>query len=761
MLAEAQSQREPMTKNRLHKTLRVIVATAVGLVSLGIGSSAIAFDGPAGTVSTPRSGQTAVETAAADDEVVVEISQSASSINAAGSMTLTVTIENLTDADLPAGTLVIESGTDALGSRSALTDWLDGSGKTASDRAVASVAVPSLAAGLRHTATPIIVNAALLGLPAEAGVYPIDASFTSGDTVASAHETIVYTPDATAQSLGVAVAAPITAPSSSVGLLSAEALSVYTSPTGLLTRQLDGLIDRPVALGIDPMVIASIRALGSAAPASAVSWLDRLSRATNETFPLQYADADASIQSQAGIGGLMNPTSLLYGLDPENFTDAVDPDATTDPDPGDPADPEDPTTPTGEPSVAPTPTPTPGEPTLPTLAELTEWPYTTTGIVWPDDDTVLASDLPVFTASGATTTILSSSNVTTKTGYTPGASATASDTSVLLSDAVASESLRRAATAISTDEQLDALADLSAQLMVIASEEDAPGRTLLLTLDREWPPTGARLSDAITSLMSMPTVAGTVLSTAVAQKAIAATVADQPQSAERVALVKRLHTRESSLAAFSTMLDEPALLTGRERAEILALLAVSWRSDPEGWTEAATTHDTETTATLDSVAIAATSPILMVSNQSSLPFSVRNEYDLPVTVVLQASSSSLKLNVDSSVTQVIPANARESVRVPVEARLGNGEVTVRLQLYSPQSAVIGESVLVPVTVRADWEGIGAAILAALVAVLFVLGLIRTVRKRRSDRRTLSSEEPSDAPQTTDAPPATATTPGDR
>ena len=157
-----------------------------------------------------------------------------------------------------------------------------------------------------------------------------------------------------------------------------------------------------------------------------------------------------------GITGLLNPTSLLYALNPENFVDEVAPDDTPTP----PTDPTDPAT--TDPTATPSPTPSPGEPTLPTLAELTEWPYTTSGIVWPDDDTVRAADLPVFTASGATTTILSSSNVTTKTGYTPGAAATANDTSVLVSDAAASASLRRAATAISSEEQLDALAELAA-----------------------------------------------------------------------------------------------------------------------------------------------------------------------------------------------------------------------------------------------------------------------------------------------------------
>ncbi|WP_411721481.1 DUF6049 family protein [Mycetocola sp.] len=716
-----------MTKNRFPKTLRVLVATAVGLVSLGVGTGAAALNTPSIPATANQAVPALAPAAAPIEDITVEISSSASFLSADEAMTVTVTIDNSTAAALPAGTLVLESGTEPIESREALADWLSGTGKLASDRPLTSVPIPVLEPGARHTMTPITVNAELLGLPAAAGAYPLDASYTSADAVVGATETIVHTPDATNRPLGVAVAAPITAPPGTTGLLGGDALALYTSPTGVLTRQLDGLIDRPVALGIDPMIIASIRALGSAAPASAVNWLDRLSRATNETFPLQFSDADASVQAQAGLPGLLNPTSLRYSLDPENFVERApdsEPDDPNNPAPAEPA-------PTTDPST--TPSPSPGEPTLPTLAELTEWPYTTTGIVWPDDGTVQAADLAVFSASGATTTVVSSANVTTEDGYTAGAAGTAGDASVLVSDAAASDALREAATAVTTDEQLNALTNLASQLMVIAAEEDAPQRTVLLTLDRGWPLSGSRLSDAITGLMAMPTVSAAVLSAAVAQEATAVSINDAPQSPDRIALVKRLHTREASLAEFSTMLDEPALLTGRERAEILSLLAVGWRSD-SGWTSAVTAHDTATTSTLQSVSITATSPILMVSNQSSLPFSVRNEYDLPVTVVLQASSSSLKLSVDSSVTQKIAPHARESVRVPVEARLGNGDVTVRLQLYSPQSAVIGESSLVPVTVRADWEGIGAAALVVFIALLFIGGLIRTVHKRRAERR---------------------------
>src|SRR6187431_3076 len=91
-------------------------------------------------------------------------------------------------------------------------------------------------------------------------------------------------------SVNLAIAVPIVVGPGSTGLISAEELEAYTRPLGELTRQLDAVIDRPVAIGIDPMIIVSIRILGSSAPASATAWLDRFEAASNETFALGYAD---------------------------------------------------------------------------------------------------------------------------------------------------------------------------------------------------------------------------------------------------------------------------------------------------------------------------------------------------------------------------------------------------------------------------------------------------------------------------------------
>ena len=78
-------------------------------------------------------------------------------------------------------------------------------------------------------------------------------------------------------------------------LLDAETLTTYTAPGGLLTRQLDAVVGTTVAIGLDPMIVASIRVLGTAAPAVGA----RLPRApgdwSNEVFLLAYADADPAV----------------------------------------------------------------------------------------------------------------------------------------------------------------------------------------------------------------------------------------------------------------------------------------------------------------------------------------------------------------------------------------------------------------------------------------------------------------------------------
>ena len=217
---------------------------------------------------------------------------------------------------------------------------------------------------------------------------------------------------------------------------------------------------------------------------------------------------------------------------------------------------------------------------------------------------------------------------------------------------------------------------------------------------------------------------------------VSATATATRQAASTTAVwASALFGDEDDLEAFSTILDDPTALTGRERAELLQLLGVAWVSDPAAWMQSAMEHREATTATLGAVSIVPPSHINLLNTAGPLQFWVRNELPYPVNVILVSTPDDLRLDVQRQ-TPVDGATAASNTRVavPVEARIGSGDVTVRLQLRSPTGVPIGAPESADVSVRADWEGIGIGIVLALVGGLIVLGLVRTILHRRGERR---------------------------
>ena len=341
----------------------------------------------------------AVVTPSATSGVTVIAAPAASGILQPGQdLQVTATISNGTNAPLVAATAQVFLGEEPITSQTALAAWRDAdpAQPEATGTLVGESPMPELAAGQRQTMS-FTIPAATIGLDARPwGVHPLSVRVASaGATLASAHSNVIWYPSTANHATRLALVAPITAPTQSTGLIAADVLAAYTAPGGLLERQLDQAIGHRVTLGIDPMILASIRILGSSAPLSAVQWLDRLDEATNETFALSYADSDIAATSQAGSPAPLAPTS--FAIDPSLF-----------------AAPEQPTpTPTPSPSTSATPTPSPTTvpiPPLPTPESLVDWDYTLSGVAWPGEDTVSENDLSRFGAAAASTTILSSTN---------------------------------------------------------------------------------------------------------------------------------------------------------------------------------------------------------------------------------------------------------------------------------------------------------------------------------------------------------------
>jgi hypothetical protein len=504
----------------------------------------------------------------------------------------------------------------------------------------------------------------------------------------------------------------LTAPESRTALLSADSLASYTSPTGVLTRELDSVIGIPVAIGIDPMILASIRALGTAAPASALDWLDRLDTASNETFALTYADSDMTLGLQAGSPSVLAPTSFDFALDPARFASDVDPTASPDP--------------TSEPTV------TPGDdPALPTTESLLEWDYTIPGIAWPVADTVVATDLPAIAASGYTTTILGSGNV--QRSLPTQARASVSGTSAIVTDDSLSTLFANAVTAPTVEEWQISLGALQAAVDVAAAQGGATGASIVLAADRSTLDASDRLLPTLDALEAMPSSTVVPFTSVLAEGMSAAELVAQPHSPERVAAAQSLLATEASDGSFSSVAQKPILITGERRLRLLNTLSTAWQSRPDGWDTAVSIYLDESTDLHKSVRVVKSSDITLVADRASLPVTVSNVLNQPVTVLISVTAPSPVLKIEKrTITVTIEPDSQKVARVPVQS-LSNGVAQIVVVVSSTIGVQVGTPTSVRINVYAGWETPITIALAVIVFAVFAFGIARVIVRRRRAR----------------------------
>ena len=138
---------------------------------------------------------------------------------------------------------------------------------------------------------------------------------------------------------------------------------------------------------------------------------------------------------------------------------------------------------------------------------------------------------------------------------------------------------------------------------------------------------------------------------------------------------------------------------------------------------------TETDA--GAVSIVKGSGINLVSRESSLPVAVTNTLSGEVRVIVNLKSSSAKLVVEDSTMQlVIPAGTTINAQFPIRA-IGSGNVVLVSWLTALSGRELGDRVPINLTVNPDIETAAIVLFLSFVAVLIVIGVIRTLRRRKT------------------------------
>lgn len=715
-----------------------IVALAAGLPA----SEASAAPSASSTASPSASASTA-----ASDVVTVSVApDDGGVIRENGDLTASITVHNGTDEALDPGIVRVYVDRASFSSRSQLESWFARPASTTTDALGAfmtSVSVPAIDAGATAEKIEVTVPSSTLSLSGnDWGAKAFGVRYSvAGVALTEAHSSLVYYPNDSFQATKLSMAVPLTVPESTSGLISSDALASYTSENGILTQELDAVRGRDVAIGVDPMILASIRILGNVAPPSAIVWLKRLETAPNETFALAYADSDISAVRQAG------KTSLPQPID---FSDAIaaqekaEPDSyvASTPSPADNAQgggrgsdgaPTDAPTDGSTPAPSDTPTTIPPTSSVPTTASLLDFPYTEKSIAWPLENTVTAGDLKVFAASGIDTTILGSGNVKVPASSTEDAASTVGSQKMVVSDDTLSTLLRSAVNAGTNEEWKSDIAQLSAELATLTHERPSDARTLLTTLGRNWATTGSRLDETLTALSKMTWVKTAPLATALGSDPTAVSLAAKKASDARVDALMPLVRADDALAQFSTALKEPSLVTAKERLRFLALSSTAWDDNPTGLTSEITKVTSSVTKTTRLITVVDGSPVNILGDRSSLPIVIQNDTASAAVVYLRVVPSNYNLSVEKNdVPVTVQANSQQRVTVPVQS-LANGKVTLTLSLSSKQDVAISSPAQIAITVRAGWETVITAVFAAAVVLLFGGGIYRSVRRRRRSK----------------------------
>lgn len=552
----------------------------------------------------------------------------------------------------------------AIATRSGLRGWLDGESTVLLEQ-IGSTTLP---AGEQSVSITVAADA-LPFASSLAGAFAVAAQIEGTDESA---RTVVVGDDAGASTpTRLALAMPVTSPETPTGLVSSPFLAAATEPGGELARELLLAETSGIALGLDPMVAASIAALGDAAPPTATDWLTRAA-ALPQTYVLPYGGADAVALSRAGVT---------------------------------------------EPAVAGIPAA--DDTLLPaSAAQLTP-------TISPVIDATAASvddELVRSLAAGGTPMITTSAIDESLGRVTPSAHVSVDGVSALAADehlqAVISEACAAEAT-----ESLNATARVLSVLATVQREAPSLQRTLAATLC-----SGPGTENLLNALRSVGWIELTSIAEALGgTPRDAELLASEPTDAEqRIAgAVAELTALEASVTGFGTAVDEPERILTPLRLELLAAIAATTNGADavDGFRE-------RTDAIRDGVQVAEGGRTLIVSGEADLQVTITNSLEVPVHVLVTAQAGNPTITVDAEpVAVTIDPASQQRVPIPVQA-VGPGQSSVQVMVTAPDGTVVTGPAVIQIDSEPALEGIVIGGLGAAVVLLLGFGIARSIAKRR-------------------------------
>ena len=603
---------------------------------------------------------------------------------------------------------------------------------------------------------------------------PTDPSVTGADPTLDAEPTpttvitstyFILGSVSTAAPIPLTLVVPLVLPSSVQGMPNRDDLVAMTPR---LRTLLDEAERRNATLAVDPRIIASIRALGTAAPASSRELLSQLENTLSPVFLLQFADADPAVQAALGFDTLMQPLGLDYltrfgtfepaedgsgdmsddesdaavdavvnaaggntGETDESATEttgvaSVDADAATDPETGPRTNADasiDTSTSTDPGADAEADADgVPADQHVPTLEQLVTLEPARPG-AWPADGQVDAAALALTGAAGLTSLVLSSTNVSNATS----SKVKLGEFDALIADATLATAAAHAISAESSIERAAGQANLAAHL---ALESHRGSTGLVLALDRG---AMADTADPTEIFRLLDTFGWATIVSERQQPEGTATLRSAAGSESRRELLRAAMSRSAQIDELAVLLAQPDYLPQYQQVRLLQLFGTRYADPHVNFSdvdEAMQQRDNDLLRGVQPVTIESTQ---LVGASSRVPITLVNHLPFDAAVELHTVPTSAAISLpERDFEAVVTAGGNHAVLVPVQSRVSSGESGILLEVRDLADSRTFASQVQHLTLRTTVETIIMVVLGSATALLLGFGVWRSIKRRCAD-----------------------------
>jgi len=283
-----------------------------------------------------------------------------------------------------------------------------------------------------------------------------------------------------------------------------------------------------------------------------------------------------------------------------------------------------------------------------------------------------------------------------------------------------------------------------AETLMIQAEQPSYQRTLVVAPERRWAPSATYATALLTDTGKVPWIEPVPLSRALAAAPTPTVIRaplNYPSLARRAELPQSylgdVRTLKSNADRFAEILPPGDPQARSFDDAVVRTLSSSWRGHRADAATYRSNVATQLAATMHKVRIASPngSFVTLTSHSGTVPVTVANELDTPVSVIVAISSQHLKLSGQGRKAQTIPAHRQIAVDVRATARTsGVFPLTVRLLTRSGAAYDDPEQLFVRSTA---YGTVAILITAGATGALLLAVAIRLVRRALAARRSVA------------------------